>query len=124
RIRSEQEVCAKISDPWRTTRRLGKRVDVSMERGVVRDQRLRGSNDQFPRLDRLRAEVYRFDQRRLGRQTVYRSDEGARLRGENISIHRQESRGGAGSELRRLHGQLVVRAYEPFQMPWLTRRRV
>ena len=36
---------------------------------------IRGGDDQFPRLDRLRAEVYRLDQRRLGRQTVCRSNE-------------------------------------------------
>ena len=36
----------------------------------------------------LRAEVYRLDERRLGRETVCRSDEGARLRGEDLSVHR------------------------------------
>ncbi len=107
-IRSEQEVSAEIFNPRRAARRVGKFVDVSMERGVVRGQRLRRRDDQFPRLDRLRAEVYRLDQRRLGRQAVCRSDEGARLRGEDVSVHRQEPRGRAGRELRRLHGQLVL----------------
>ena len=88
-IRSEQKVSAEISDPRRAAGRVGKFVDISMERGVVRGERkLRGGNDQFPRFDRLWAEIYRLDQRRLGRQTVCRSDEGARLRGENVSVYR------------------------------------
>jgi len=36
----------------RAARGVGKFVDVSLERGVVRGQRLRGGDDQFPRLDR------------------------------------------------------------------------
>src|SRR4029450_4064058 len=100
-IRSEQEISSKIFDPRRAARGMGKRVDLSLERGVVRgDRQLRRGDDQFPRLDRLRAEVYRLDQRRLGRQTVRRSDEGARLRGENLSIHLQKSGGGAGRQVR------------------------
>src|SRR5437867_11194907 len=87
-----------------------------MERRVVRGQWLRRGDDQFPRLDRLRAEVYRLDQRRLGRQTVCRSDKGAPLRGEGLSVYRQESRGRAWGELWWLHGQLVVRPHEPLQM--------
>src|SRR5207253_10121602 len=70
----------------------------------------------------LWAEVYRLDQRRLGRETVCRSDEGARLRGEDVSVHRQESRGRAGRELWRLHGQLIVRPYRSLQMHRFTRR--
>src|SRR5438874_286900 len=87
-----------------------------MERRVVRGQWLRRGDDQLPRLDRLRTEVYRLDQRRLGRQTVRRSDEGTRLRGEDIPVHRQEPRDGAGRELRRLHGELDPRSHEPIQM--------
>src|SRR6266513_5027939 len=104
---------------------MGKRVDVSVECRVVRGNRkLRGGDDQFPWLDRLRAELYRFDQWRLGRQTVCRSDEGARLRGENVSVHRQEPRGGAGRELRRLHGELDPRPHEPVQMHRVARWNV
>src|SRR5437899_1980799 len=83
-IRSGEEVSAEVFDPWRAARGVGKFVDVSLERAVVRGQRLRGGDDQFPRLDRLWAEVYRLDQRRLGRKSVCRSDEGARLCGEDI----------------------------------------
>jgi hypothetical protein len=83
-------------------------VDVPLERGVVRGQRLRRGDDQFPWLDRLRTEVYRLDQRRLGREAVCRSNEGARLRGENISVHRHEPRGRAGCELRRLHANWLL----------------
>src|SRR5258708_3068344 len=96
---------------------MGKRVDVSVERRVVRGNRkLRGGDDQFPWLDRLRAELYRFDQRRLGRQTVCRSDEGTRLRGEDVSVHRQEPRGGAGRELRRLYIELFFIAKKTFSI--------
>src|SRR5207249_8231818 len=84
-VRSEKEISSEIFDPRRAARGLGKRVDVSLERRVVRRERLRGGDDQFPWLDRLRAEVYRLDQRRLGRQTVYRSDEGSRVRREDLS---------------------------------------
>src|SRR2546421_7277882 len=61
-IRSEQEISAEIFDPWRTARSMGRRVDVSLERGVVRrDGKLRGGDDQFPQLNRLRTEVYGLD---------------------------------------------------------------
>src|SRR5207248_2045890 len=117
RIRSGEEISAQIFDPWRAARGVGKFVDVSVERGVVRgDRKLRRGHDQLPRLDRLWAEVYRLDQRRLGRETVCRSDERTRLRGENISVHRQEPRGRAGRELWRLHGQLAVRSHQSFQV--------
>src|SRR6516225_7761652 len=100
-------------------------MDLSVERGVVRcNRQVRRGNDQFPRFDRLRAEVYRFDQWRLGRQTVRRPDEGTRLRGENVSFYRQESRGGARRQLRRLHGQLDPRPHEPVQMHRVARRHV
>ena len=58
-------------------------MDVPLERGVVRRQRIRRRDDQFPWLDRIRPEVYRLDQRGLGREAVCRSNEGARLRREN-----------------------------------------
>src|SRR5437762_7121502 len=104
-MQSEEKISAQVFDPWRAARGLGKRVDVSMERGAVRgDGELRGGDDQFPRFDRLRAEVYGFDQRRLGRKTVCRSDEGTRLHGENLWVHRQKSRGSTRRQLRRLHG--------------------
>ncbi len=125
RIRSEEEIFVEVFASRRTARRMGKRLDISLERGVVRgDRKLRGGDDQFPWLDRLRAEVYRFDQRRLGRETVRRSDEGTRLRGENVSLHRQEPRGGARGELWRLHGELDPRPHEPFQMHRVARRHV
>ena len=104
RIRSSEEISAQILDPRRAARGVGKFVDLPLERGAVRSQWVRRGDDQFPRLDRIRAEVYRLDQRRLGREAVCRSNEGARLRGEDVSVHRQEPRGRAGRELRRLHG--------------------
>src|SRR5262249_60966410 len=101
--------------PWRAARCVGKRVDLSLERGVVRgDRKLRGRDDQFPRLDRLRTEVYRLNQRQLGRQTVRRSDEGARLWGKNLSLHRQEPRGGAGGELWRVNVEIGCLASHTF----------
>src|SRR5436305_286653 len=112
-------------DPWRAAMGVGKFVDVSVERGVVRgDRKLRRGHDQLPRLDRLWAEVYRLDQRRLGRETVCRSDEGTRLRGEDLSVHRQEPRGRAGRELRRLHGQLAAGPHRPLQVHGIARRDV
>src|SRR5690349_3893876 len=97
---------------------MGKFMVVSVEPGVVRGVRqqragLRRGDDQLPWLDRVRSDIYRLDQRRLGRQTIRRSNEGTRLRGEDVSVHRQESRGGARRELRWLDGQLVVGAYRP-----------
>ena len=84
----------KILDPWRPARRVGKFVDyrwnaelfAASGNYVVVMINLHGHG--------LRSEVYRLDQRRLGRQTVCRSDEGARLRGEDLSVHRQEPRSG------------------------------
>src|SRR5689334_23531138 len=97
---------------------MGKFMVVSVEPGVVRGGRqqragLRRGDDQLPWLDRVRSEFYRLDQRGLGRQAVCRSYARARLRGEDVSVHRQESRGGARRELRWLDGQLVVGAYRP-----------
>src|SRR3954464_4011443 len=104
---------------------MGKRVDVSLERGAVRSNRkLRGGDDQFPRVDRLRAEIYRLDQRRLGRRTVYRPNEGTRLCGENLSLYRQKPRGSARCELRRLHGELDPWPHKPLQMHRVARWNV
>src|SRR5205814_3297481 len=47
-IRSGEEISAKIVDPWRAARGAGKFVDVSLERGVVRHQRLRAGYEQLP----------------------------------------------------------------------------
>ena len=43
---------------------------LPLESRTVRRQRIRRHHDQLPRLDRLRAEVHRRDQRRLGRRSV------------------------------------------------------
>src|SRR6266850_3264351 len=94
-----------------------------MEPGTIRRQRLRRGDDQLSWLDRLRAKIYRLDQRRLGRQTVCRSDEGTRLRGEDVSVHRQDSRGGARGKLRRLHGELDPWSHQPVQMHRVARWR-
>ncbi len=58
---------------------------------------------QLSRLHRLRPEVHRRHQRRLGRRSVPGPDAGPRLRRENLSFHRQGPRVRAGRKLRRLH---------------------
>src|SRR5207302_6283072 len=125
-VQSGEEVSTEIFDPRRATRGVGKFLDVSLERGIVRGAifvtvgrarlcraeirniawrldgvspyqsklasrewchgRLRRRHDQFPRLDRLRARVYRLDQRRFGPETACRSDAGPRLRAEDLAV--------------------------------------
>jgi Tol biopolymer transport system component len=124
RIRRDEKISAEVFDPWRAAGFLGKFVVVSLERRIVRGERLRRGHDQFPWLDRLRAEVHRLDQRRLGREAVRGFDEGARSRREDLSVHRQIARGGARRELRRLHGELGPRPHRSLQMHRVARRRL
>jgi dipeptidyl aminopeptidase/acylaminoacyl peptidase len=103
---------------------LGRRLVLSMESATFRGQWLCGCHDQLPRLDRLRAEVHRRDQRRLGWCAFRRPDEGPRLRRAALSVHRQGPRVRAGRQLRRLHGQLDSRPHQPLQVPGLARWHV
>ncbi len=65
---AEQEIPGADADPRRAAGQLGPRLDVSLERAGVRGGGLRGGDAESARVDRLRAEVHRRDQRRLGRQ--------------------------------------------------------
>ena len=60
--------------------RLGRELDLPLERAGVRGRGLRGGDAEPAGLDRLRAEVHRRDQRRLGRQGLRRHHGGGRLR--------------------------------------------
>ncbi len=76
------------------------------------------------RLDRLRAGVRGWRQRRLGRQALHRPDAGPGLRRAALSLHRQEPRVRAGRQLRRLHGQLGSGPHQPLQVHRQPRRHV
>ena len=67
---------------------------------------LRRRPAQSARQHRLRPEIRRRDQRRLGRQVLRRPDGGPRLPGE-AALHRQGPHGRGGRVVRRLHDELV-----------------
>ena len=66
-----QEISREVPDSRRAAGRVGRRLELSLESRTVRARnRIRGHHDQLPRLDRIRAEVHRCHQRRLGRRSV------------------------------------------------------
>ena len=80
-FRCLEKISCEVSYSWRAAGGLGRRLVVSLESRTVRGanfwvikfidaQRIRRHHDQLPRLDRIRAEVYRCHQRRLGRSAV------------------------------------------------------
>jgi Tol biopolymer transport system component len=91
-LRSSQEIPSKIPDPRRPARRVGRCLELPLERRTPRRQRLRRHHDQPKRLNRLRPGLRRWRQRRLGRQTLHRPDDRPRLRREDLPLHRQEPR--------------------------------
>ena len=93
-LRFVQEISREVPHPWRAAGRMGGRLVVSLESRTVRVANffatlgLRRRHDQLPRLDRIRAEVHRRHQRRLGRRSVRRPDEGPRLRRADLPVYR------------------------------------
>ena len=78
------------ADSRRSAGRLGAGLDLSLERAGVRRRRLRGGDAESARLDRLRPEVHRRDQRRLGRPRLRRHHGRRRPRGDrSLRRHRR-----------------------------------
>ena len=77
---AEQEISGADADSRRSARRLGRELELSLERAGVRGRGLRGGDAESARIDRLRAEVHRRDQWRLGRPRLRRHHGGDRLR--------------------------------------------
>jgi Tol biopolymer transport system component len=69
-VRPREEVSAEVPDPRRAAGGVGRCVELSLEPRAVCRERLCGGDDQSARLDRLRAGVRRWRQRRLGRQAL------------------------------------------------------
>ena len=124
RLRPRQKIPRQIPDPRRPGRRLGRHLELPLERRALCRQRLRGRHDQSSRLDRLRPGHRRRRQRRLGRQALHRPDDRPRLRRAALSLHRQDPRVRARRQLRRIHGQLGPRPHQPLQMHRHPRRHV
>ena len=72
RVPGRPQIPGRDADPRRTAGLLGTRLDLSLERAGLRRRRIRGRDAQPARLHRLRPEVHRRDQRRLGRPRVRR----------------------------------------------------
>ena len=66
------EISRADADSRRSARRMGRGLELSLERAGVRRRRLRGGDAESARLDRLRAEIHRRDQWRLGRPRLRR----------------------------------------------------
>ena len=78
---AKQQVPGAVPDPRRAAGRLGRELDLPLERAGVRRGGLRGGDAQPARLHRLRAEVHRRDQQRLGRPRLRRHHGRGRPRG-------------------------------------------
>ncbi len=77
---AHHEISRAVPDSRRPARRVGRILDLSLERAGVRRRRLSGRDAESARLHRLRAEVHRRDQWRLGRQSLRRHHGGGRCR--------------------------------------------
>src|SRR5579863_2082697 len=62
-LRRQEEISSQVSASRRAAGRLGGRLELSLESGIVRSERLRGGNGEFPWIDGLWAEVHRRGQR-------------------------------------------------------------
>src|SRR5580704_6691810 len=77
---------------------------------------IRGGDGESARLDWLRTEIYRGDQQRLGRKSLYRPDEWTRCGDRKIYLHRWRENLRGRRILRRIHDGLDGHAHEPLQM--------
>ena len=85
RFRRGPEIPGRLHDPRRPAGIVRQRFPLPLEPPGLRRRRLRGGHGRFPRLDRVRAGLLRFDPRRLGRQAPRGPQEGpGRGAGEDI----------------------------------------
>ncbi len=124
RALTPQKIPRQIPDPRRTGGRLGRRVELPLECRALCRQRLRSGDDQYARLNGLRAGLCRWRERRLGRQTFHRFDDRPRLRRGALPIHRQDPRVRSRRKLWRIHGQLGAGPHRPLQVHRFARRHV
>ena len=117
------KISGAVSDSRRTARRVGRDVDLSLERAGVRVGRISGRDAESARVHRLRPEIHRRHQWRLGRQSLRRHHGGGRSRGR-AALRRSRSHGGGRRILRRLHGRLDARPHHALQGDGLARRRL
>ena len=109
-----REISGRLPGPRRPAGQLRQRLELPLESADLRRRRLCGRVHRLPRLDRLRPEVHRRDQRRLGRQAAGRPAKRPGRRGEEVPVAGPRTQLRAGRLLRRLHdeldrGQLVER---------------
>src|SRR5579862_716376 len=98
-------------------------MDLSLERAGFRVVGISRGDAESARIHRLRPALHRRDQRRLGRQGVRRRY--GRCRScRRAALCRRESHGGRGRIVRRIHGRLAARPYEPVQGDGFARRRL
>ena len=84
-VRCGEEVSGEVPDSRRAAGRVGRRLELPLERGAVCRQRLRRRHDQSARVDGIWAGDRGRRERRLGRQAFYRPDDGPGLRGAALS---------------------------------------
>src|SRR5438046_9984347 len=94
-FRLEQEVSGSGADPRGPAGSMERELELSLERAGIRRRRIRGGHAEYSRVDRLRTEVYRRDQWRLGWKSLRRPDGRDRLR-RQASLRRRQSHGGGG----------------------------
>ena len=100
------QIPGRLPDPRRPAGQLRQRLELPLESAGVCRRRLRRRVHRFPRLDRLRPDVHRFDQRRLGRQAARGPAEGPGRGREKVPLARPRPRCALGALLRRLHDEL------------------
>ena len=110
RFRPQEDLPSRLPDPRRAAGCLARRVARAVELSDVRRARIRRRRDQPPRLDRVRPEVHRPDQPGLDRQGLRGSHERSRLRAREVPVPRPDQTRGGWRLVRRLHGQLDLRA--------------
>ena len=111
---ADEEMAAGLSGPRRPARRVGRRLELSLEPRAVGGAGLRRRPAESARQHRLRPEVRRRNQRRLGRQVLRRPDGRPGLSGE-AALHRHRAHGRRRRLVRRLHDELVRRAHRHVQ---------
>ena len=84
---ASKKVSGEVSHPRRPAGRLGRQLELSLERRALRCERICRRDDQSARVYGLRTGLHRRHQRRLGRQALYRPDARAGLCRGALSVH-------------------------------------
>ena len=114
-VSDRKEISGVVPDSRRPPGRVARSVARPLELRAVRIAGIWDRRNQSARIIRLRPEIHRPDQQRLGRKSLHRSDERSRCCPRPQQLARLDAHGCRRRIVRRLHDELDRRPLEPLQ---------